>query len=233
MSRCNDEWMQAAHEYYLRHATSEVGHRSPICSPCLRRLWAVWSADRSSGRNPDGAESDQHGRDFEFIERGIVISDGTHKVITNRGCDSLHSWEMIGSVWSDSNNSPVTWAPNSDVNWRFRSKRCDWSRMFGCFQAHFPAAEELPPSSTSRIGAPATACCHINIVRGQVRAPAGECALTAWWEYANNVALLWPFLLPDDWLWLCVCVILTSCAEPAWRWRVVLMEEEEEEEENG
>lgn len=98
MSRCNDEWMQAAHEYYLRHATSEVGHRSPICSPCLRLLWAVWSADRSSGRKPDGAESEQYGRDFEFIERGIVISDGTHKVITNRGCDSLHSWEMIGSV---------------------------------------------------------------------------------------------------------------------------------------
>lgn len=66
--------MQAAHEYYLQHATSEVGHRSPICSPCLRLLWAVWSADRSPGRQPDGAESDhreQHGRDlfFIFLER--------------------------------------------------------------------------------------------------------------------------------------------------------------------
>lgn len=59
--------MQAAHAYYLQHATSEVGHRSTICSPCLQLLWTAWSADRSPGRQPERVETEhqkQHGQDF-------------------------------------------------------------------------------------------------------------------------------------------------------------------------
>lgn len=76
MSRCNGVmWMQAAHEYYLQHATSEVGHRSPICSPCLRLLRAARSADRSSGPQPDGAQRSDRFIFFEgflFIGRGFL-----------------------------------------------------------------------------------------------------------------------------------------------------------------
>lgn len=118
-------WMQAAHEYYLQHATSEVGHRSPICSPCLRLLRAARSADRSAAPQPDGAQSDH--RDYIFIlfylgylffstliisrtllfffffkgargrKRRMLVPNGTRKVILNVCCNSRHSWEMIGS----------------------------------------------------------------------------------------------------------------------------------------
>lgn len=97
--------MQAAHEYYLQHATSEVGHRSPICSPCLRLLWAAWSADRSPGRQPDGTESDHRepiGRDFFFLlfrsDRYFRrVAQGNKRIAAD---NSRHSWEMIGSTGS-------------------------------------------------------------------------------------------------------------------------------------
>lgn len=69
--------MQAAHEYYLQHATSEVGHRSPICSPCLRLLRAARSADRSSGPQPDGAQRSD--RFVFFFLRVFVYWEGVSK----------------------------------------------------------------------------------------------------------------------------------------------------------
>lgn len=112
--------MQAAHEYYLQHATSEVGHRSPICSPCLRLLRAARSADRSAAPQPDGAQSDHRDYIFFFVwviyffyshyfphivffkgargrKRRMLVPNGTRKVILNVCCNSRHSWEMIGS----------------------------------------------------------------------------------------------------------------------------------------
>lgn len=149
-------WMQAAHEYYLQHATSEVGHRSPICSPCLQLLWAARSADRSPGRQSDRVETDHQDQDwldFLFFGGDLYFRRDAHKVMMN---NPRHSWR-----WSVGSLLLTT---DIHINEQLRSEPPDWSRMFGCFRLVSPLRSCFFFTSHITACTPAPACCQINTV---------------------------------------------------------------------